>query len=327
MSIDQAVAEAIGDQTRLPSLELGLDKGAMAGNCDSGYSCAYSNNISWSSDTTPVPKEVNPAAVFDRLFGSGGDKAAREAKERRMKYRKSILDFVAEDTKRLNGELGSGDKHKMDEFQNSIREIEKRIEHAQQIAAKHQQETIKPPDGFARPEDARPEKFEEHIKLMWDLMALAFQMDITRVSTLMVAGDGTNRSYTGIGITEGHHSLSHHGGEKEKVEAIKKIDRYHMEQFGHFIKRLKSIKEADGTLLDHCMVMAGCGIGDGNRHNHNDLPVVLAGRANGTITPGRHVKYNRDTPLCNLYLSMLQRMGVNEKRFGDSTGPLANLNA
>jgi hypothetical protein len=326
VSVDQVAAQKIGEQTRLPSLELGLDKGAQAGGCDSGYACAYSNNVSWSSDTTPVPKEVNPANVFDRLFGGGGDKAAQEARERRMKYRKSILDFVADDAKRLNAQLGAGDQHKMDEFSTSIREIEKRIEHAQKLA-KAQQESIKKPDNFPRPEEGRPDDITEHFKLMWDLLALSFQMDITRVSTLMIAGDGTNRSYTNIGINEGHHSLSHHGGEKEKIEAIKKIDRFHMEQFGHFVKRLKSIKEGDGTLLDHSMVMLGAGIGDGNRHNHNDLPILLAGKANGTIAQGRHIRYERETPLCNLYLSMLQNMGVKEQRFGDSTGPLSKLSA
>jgi hypothetical protein len=327
VSVDQVAANAIGERTRLPSLELGLDKGAQAGGCDSGYACAYSNNVAWSSDTTPVPKEVNPANVFDRLFGTGGDKAAREAKERRMKYRKSILDFVAGDAKELNAKLGAGDRRKMDEFQTSIREIEKRIEHARQLALRQQQQVVKPPDGFPRPDDGRPDNVEEHMKLMWDLLALAFQMDVTRVSTLMVAGDGTDRSYTNIGITEGHHSLSHHAGDKEKVAAIKKIDRFHMEQFGHFVKRLKSIKEGDGTLLDHCMVMAGCGIGDGNRHNHNNLPIVLAGGGNGTIKQGRHIRYPKETPLCNLYLAMLDRMGVKQQRFGDSTEVLGQLSA
>jgi hypothetical protein len=324
VSVDQLAAQRVGDRTRLPSLELGLDKGAQAGNCDSGYACAYSNNVSWSSETTPVPKEVNPANVFDRLFGAGGDQAAQAARQRRMKYRSSILDFVAEDARRLNQQLGAGDRGKLDEFSTSIREIEKRIEHARQLALKQQTE-VKKPDNFPRPEDGRPDSVEEHMKLMWDLLALAFQMDVTRISTLMIAGDGSNRSYVNIGITEGHHSLSHHGGEKEKVEAIKRIDRFHMQQFGHFIKRLKGIKEGEGTLLDHCMVMAGAGIGDGNRHNHNDLPVLLAGRGNGTIAQGRHVRYAKDTPLCNLYLSMLERMGVKEQRFGDSTGPLAQL--
>jgi hypothetical protein len=327
VSIDQVIAQKVGDRTRLPSLELGLDKGAQAGGCDSGYACAYSNNVSWSSEATPVPKEVNPANVFDRLFGTSGDSEAQAAKERRLKYRKSILDFVAEDAARLNNQLGAGDKAKMDEFSTSIREIEKRIEHTRQLALQEQQKPQPKPDNFPRPNDGRPDNVEEHMKLMWDLLALAFQMDVTRVSTLMIAGDGSNRSYTNIGITEGHHSLSHHGGDKEKVEAIRKIDQFHMSQFGYFIKRLKSIKEGDATLLDHCIVMAGAGIGDGNRHNHNNLPILLAGKGNGMHSPGRHIQYDNDTPLCNLYLGMLQGMGVNEQRFGDSTGVLGQLKA
>ena len=326
VSMDQVAAKHLGTQTRLPSLELGLDRGALAGACDSGYACAYSGNISWSSDTTPVPKEVDPASVFDRLFGSADERANRENQTRRLKFRKSILDFVADDAKRLNGQLGSGDRHKMDEYQTSIREIEKRIENARSLNAEQQRAQAKQPD-MPRPAAGIPDDVAEHMTLMWDLLVLAFQADVTRISTLMIAADGSDRSYENIGITEGHHALSHHGGDEEKVEAIKKIDRFHMQQVGYFIKKLKAIKEGDGTLLDHCMIMAGGGIGDGNRHNHNNLPVILAGGGNGTLTTGRHVQYDRDTPLCNLYVSMLDRMGAKVDRFGDSTGPLGQLTA
>jgi hypothetical protein len=336
VSMDQVAAQAIGHMTRLPSLELGLDRGSGAGDCDSGYACAYVSNVSWSSDTTPMPKEVDPAAVFDRMFGTSGDRAADEsARQRRLKQRKSVLDFVADDTRALNRKLGAGDRHKIDEFTTSVREIEKRIDAVRKLNAA---DAPKPGD-FARPADGMPADVREHIMLMWDLMALAFQTDVTRVSTFMMAGDGSDRRYTHLGLTEGHHTLSHHQNEEHKIEAIKKIDQFHMEQFARFVERLKSIREGDGTLLDHSMILCGAGIGDGNAHNHDVLPILLAGRGGGTITPGRHVRYGSNTPLCNLYVSMLQRMtaanggadlGSNTgglARFGDSTGPLAQLTA
>jgi hypothetical protein len=334
VSMDQIAAQAIGHMTRLPSLELGLDRGR--GDCDSGYACAYVSNVSWSSDTTPMPKEVDPAAVFDRMFGTTGDRGADEAsRQRRLQRRKSILDFVAEDTRAISRKLGAGDRHKIDEFTTSVREIEKRIESVRKL---NSADAPKPGD-FARPADGVPADVREHISLMWDLLALAFQTDVTRVSTFMMAGDGSDRHYTHLGLSEGHHTLSHHQNEQDKVDAIKKIDRFHMEQFARFVEKLKSTKEGDGTLLDHSMILCGAGIGDGNFHNHDRLPILLAGRGGGTITPGRHVKYDANTPLCNLYVSMLQRMTAanggadlgsttgGTARFGDSTGPLAQLTA
>jgi hypothetical protein len=319
VSVDQLAAREVGKQTRLPSLELGLDAGQSAGDCDSGYSCAYTNNVSWSSESTPVPKEVDPGAVFDRLFGSADERSAAEARERRLRLRKSVLDFVADDAKRLNGRLGHNDRHKLDEFTTSIREIERRVE-----AARAQKPEEAPRPEFERPAGV-PGELAEHIKLMWDLLALSFQADVTRVSSFMIANDGSNRSYRNLGINEGHHSLSHHGRNPEKVDQIKKIDRYHVEQFAYFVQKLKATPEGEGTLLDNCMVMMGSGISDGDRHNHNDLPILLAGRGGGTITPGRHVRYDRNTPLCNLFLSMLERAGVSAERFGDSTGKLDRL--
>jgi Protein of unknown function (DUF1552) len=307
----------------MPSLEIGLDKGQKAGNCDSGYSCAYVSNISWRSDTTPMPKEIDPAALFDRLFGDGSPQARDDNLARRLRQRKSILDFVADDSKRLERRLGSGDRHKLDEFTSSIREIEKRVE-AARGSESSKPEQVKPE--MARP-DGIPGEITEHMKLMFDLFALALQMDVTRIGTIMVARDGSDRRFPDLGISEGHHSLSHHGGNKEKVEQIRKIDRYHVEQFAYFVQKLKGIKEGDKTLLDNTMLMCGSGIGDGNRHNHDDLPILLAGRGGGFIKPGRHVIYPKNTPLCNLYLSMLDKMGVNESRFGDSDGKLTGLSA
>lgn len=313
VSVDQVAANAIGGQTRLPSLELGLDKGQLAGECDSGYSCAYVSNISWQSPTAPMPHEINPAAVFERLFGSDDERD----RARRLRERKSILDFVSDDSKSLGRRLGKSDQQKLDEFTTSIREIEKRVE-------KSRTQTQQPRPTMPKPAGI-PEDFAEHFRLMTDLMVLAFQMDLTRVSTFMVAHDGSDRTFGSLGISEGHHALSHHGGNKDKLEQIAKIDHFHVEQFAYFLKRLKETKEGERNLLDNSMVVFGCGIGDGNRHNHNDLPILLAGRGGGTIDAGRHIKFDRDTPLCNLYLSMLDRMGIKPERFGDSTGTLSEL--
>lgn len=314
VSMDQVAAERIGHQTRLPSLELGLDKTAPAGNCDSGYACAYVSNIAWRSETTPVPKMIDPSLVFDRLFGAESE----ESRAMRLLQRKSILDFVAEDANALHRQLGKNDQNKLDEFTTSIRDVEKRITRAQaeQVPAK--------PVGVSRPEGI-PAEFAEHIRLMMDMLVLAFQLDLTRVSTFMIARDGSDRRYSWLGVTEGHHTVSHHGRDKQKVEAIRKIDRFHVEQLAYFLGRLKSIREGSGTLLDSSMVMLGSGIGDGDRHNHDDLPILMAGRGGGAISPGRHLQFSRNTPLCNLYVSMLDAMGTPVKRFGDSTGPLKGL--
>lgn len=324
VSVDQVAAKALGHQTRLPSLELGLDRGALAGNCDSGYACAYVANVSWSSETTPVPKEVNPSKVFDRLFGPANERQAAEFRAKRLKYRKSILDFVADDAKKLSRDLGKSDQRKLDEFTTSVREIEKRVERDRAQQAKNDA-LAKIPD-VKLPEEI-PDDIQEHFRLMTDMLVLAFQMDLTRVSTFMVASDGSDRTYRMLGISEGHHTLSHHGNNKDKIDQIRKIDRFHVEQFAYFLRRLAETKEGERNLLDNSMVLFGCGIGDGNRHNHHDLPILLAGRGGGTITPGRHLQYEKNTPLCNLYVSMLDRMGVKADMFGDSTGPLKNLDA
>ncbi len=309
-SIDQAIAERVGISTPLPSIELGIDRGRNAGNCDSGYSCAYSSNISWKSATTPCAKEVNPRAAFERLFGTPETAADLE---RRNRNRKSILDFVSADAKRIQPSLSGADRRKLDEYFSSVRDIEQRVARADRGAREIPELAL--PDGV-------PSDLPEHMNLMFDILTLAFQTDSTRVATLMVADAGSNRTYPEIGVKSGHHELSHHEKEEAKLEQIAKIDRYLIERFAHFLKQLKSTKEGDSNLLDNSMILYGSAISDGNRHNHDDLPVLLAGRGGGTINSGRYVKYEKETPLNNLYLSMAERMGVTIEKHGDSKGKL-----
>lgn len=316
ISVDQLAARKLGHFTRLPSLELGIDPSAQAGNCDSGYSCAYSSNISWSSESTPVAKEVNPTLVFDRLFASGSAGESALANSRREFYRNSILDYVSEDANRLSSRLGSTDRRKLDEYMTSVREVERRLNMASV--------PVDVPDGASRPSGV-PKDYAEHVRLMLDMMALAFQADITRVCTFAYANEGSNRSYAEIDVPDGHHNLSHHGGNAEKQAKIAQINKFHMDQFAYLLNKLRNLSEADGSVLDHSMIVYGSGIGDGNRHNHNDLPIVMAGRGCGTVKPGRHVKYPRNTPLNNLFLSMLDRMDAPVDVLGDSKGRLEGL--
>ncbi len=316
VSVDQVAAQKIGSQTRLGSLELGTDKARLAGNCDSGYSCAYSFNISWKTESTPMPPEVDPRLVFDRLFGNGNAGEMDEARIKRDRYRKSVLDFALDDARRLKGSLGFTDRRKLDEYLTAVRELEQRIERANSFAS-----TL--PD-YERPTGI-PRSYEDHLKLQFDLLALAFQTDTTRVSSVIMAHDGSNRQYPFIGVRDGHHDLSHHGGDEEKLAKIAKINHFHTTQFAHFLEKLKSIKEGEGTLLDNCMIVYGAGLGDGNAHNHDNLPVLLAGGGGGTLRPGRHVRFQRETPMANLFLSMLDRVGAPIERLGDSTGLLPQL--
>lgn len=313
VSIDQVAAQAIGNETRLPSLELGCEMAPSSGNCDSGYSCAYSSNISWRDESTPMAKVVDPAAAFERLFGDATQAAA--ARER-LSRRKSILDFVLEDSRTLSNQLGTGDRRKLDQFQSAVREIEQRIERARNETEPRKLPAMSAPAGI-------PDKLSEHFELMYDMLLLAFQTDSTRVATLMLAVDGSNRTFPELGINEGHHQLSHHQNNHEMIEKIRRIDRFHVEGFARFIKKLAETREGEGSLLDNCLVMLGGGISDGNKHNHEDLPIVLAGRGGGTIETGRLIKSPRETPLCNLYLSMLERAGCPRDQFADSTGALS----
>ena len=316
VSVDQIAAEKVGKSTRLRSLELSCDKGRIAGECDSGYSCAYQFNLSWKTESTPMPPEVDPRLVFDRLFSNGIAEETGENRAKRDLYNQSILDLVTEDASRLKSRLGYTDRHKLDEYLTAVRELEQRIQQAEKFVASQ-------PD-FVKPTGI-PKQYEQHLGLMYDMMALAFQSDSTRVATFITAHDGDDRPYPFIGVSDGHHTLSHHQNDQAKKEKIAKINHFHMEQFARFLTRLKSIKEGEGTLLDNCMIVYGGAIGDGNRHNHDNLPILLAGQGGGTLAPGRHVKLDKETPMTNLYLSMLDRMGVAAQRVGDSTGKLEDV--
>lgn len=321
ISVDQFAAQQVGQNTRLPSLEIGCESGRPAGNCDSGYSCAYVSNVSWHDEDTPVPKMIDPAAVFERMFGDVDQAREDGLRQRQQRRRGSVLDYVQSDTSRLERRLGVADQRKLDEFQTSIREIERRIELAQNADS-----APVPPEGY-QPPGGIPRQVGEHIDLMYDMMHLAFQMDITRISTFMLGVGGSNRAFPEIGVNEGHHHLSHHRNNNDMVEKIRKIDRFYVEHFARFVQKMAQTQEGDGSLLDHCMLLYGSGISDGNRHNHHDLPIVMAGRAGGTIDTGRLVSYRRDTPMCNLYMSMLDRMGCDVAEFGDATGRLNALSA
>lgn len=319
ISADQHVANVIGDQTRFPSLELGIERGQQAGNCDSGYSCAYSSNLSWRGEATPNAKETDPKAVFDRLFGGNDPKELAAARAKRDLYNKSVLDFVMDDAKNLSKTLGQGDQRKLDEYLTAVREVEDRIQKVKKLNA--ERKPVPKPD-MAAPSGV-PSEFKDHVRLMADLMVLAFQSDLTRIATLPIANDGSNRPYKVIGVSEGHHELSHHGRNADKLAKIKKINTHHMEQFAYLVEKMSKVKEANGTsLLDNTMMVYGSGIGDGDRHNHDELPILLVGKGGGSIEGGRHIKAARETPLMNLYLALFERMGAPITRFGDSTGVL-----
>lgn len=317
ISIDQMTAQQVGDATRFASLELGLEASAQAGNCDSGYSCAYASNMSWRGPTNPMAKEIDPGALFDRLFSSQSSKETRRAKSVREKYRASVLDFVLDDAKSLHRKLPVVDQRKLDEYLYSVRDVEKRMGSTPRLTMRE--------DGvpdYPRPSGV-PKELSKHSELMMDMVALAYQTDSTRILSFMFTNAGSNRSYPEIGVSEGHHETSHHGKSEHKQADIAKINRYHADRFAYLLDRLKRIPEGDGTLLDQCMLVYGSGISDGDRHNHDDLPIVLAGGAAGRIKTGRHLRYDNGTPLCNLYLWMARQMGASVDQFGDSNGVLA----
>ncbi|HAM70488.1 MAG TPA: hypothetical protein DCM86_02475 [Verrucomicrobiales bacterium] len=316
VSVDQYIAQRLGNGTRLGSLEIGCDRGQLSGNCDSGYSCAYSFNISWKTPSTPLPPETNPRQVFGRLFGNGLSREINERDARQNLYHKSILDFVMEDARRLQSNLGTTDRRKLDEYLAAVRELEGRIERSEKVTASIPKSSI--PYGV-------PSENQEHIRMMYDLLALAFQTDSTRVCSFVVAHDGSNRPYPNIGVSEGHHDLSHHGGDEQKRAKLAKINRHHATLFSEFLAKLKATREGEGSLLDNCMILYGSGLADPNAHAHDDLPILLAGRGGGSLRPGRHVQYAANTPMANLFLGMMGRMGVKADRFGDSNGELTGL--
>ena len=316
VSMDQIVAKQVGGQTRFPSLEIGLEDARQSGDCDSGYSCAYTNNLAWKSETQPLPPILDPRSLFERLFGDGVA-LSPEARARQARYRRSILDFVTGDTKKLETGLGPTDKRKLDEYLSSIRAVELQLEKAEKDNS-HIDPHMEKPYGV-------PADFAEHFKLMTDMMTIAFQADLTRVMTFLVTHEGTSRAYREIGIPDGHHPLTHHRNQPELMEKVAQINCYQMKQFAGWIEKLKSIKEGDGTLLDNSMIVYGAGLSDGNRHLHEDLPTLIAGRGGNFIKTGRRVVYRRETPMCNLFLTMMDRMGVQMEHFGDATGRLEGL--
>ena len=315
VSIDQVVANEVGHLTRFASLELTCDAVRKSGNCDSGYSCAYQHNLSWKSPTQPMAPEPNPRLLFERLFGEGNVGQRKQNIAMRQAQQRSILDFVMDDARALQRQLGSRDVAKLDEYLTSVREIEKRIDRAEKFKDV-------PDPGVPTPPGI-PASFEEHMQLMYSMMLLAFQTDTTRIATFLLAGDGNNRPFSDIGIAEGHHHLSHHQNDKEMVEKVGEIDLWYMKQFAWFLKKMEETKDLDGnSLLHNSMIIYGCGNSDGNRHTHHNLPIVLAGKGGGTLEAGRYVKAGGQ-PMSNLFLTMADRMGVkNLERFGDSTKPL-----
>jgi hypothetical protein len=312
MSADQVAAERLAEFTQLPSLEIGCEAGGLTGVCDSGYACVYSSTLSWKSPTQPLPKETDPRMVFERLFGGNDGRRA----ERRA-TRRSLIDFIRDDAARVAGRLGSADRRKLDEYFTAVREAEARLERIERLPE------AKLPAGLAPP--AVPEELEPRIRLLCDLLVLAFQTDSTRVCTFSLANEGSNMRYPQIGVNDGHHELSHHGGDAAKLEKIGRINAFHTAQFAYLLGRLAALSEGEGRLLDNCLLAYGSGNSDGDRHNHEDLPILLAGRGGGAVRTGRHVQFADETPVTNLWLTMLDRAGVEVEAIGDSTGQLADL--
>jgi hypothetical protein len=314
-TVDQIAARQIGQATQLPSLELAMDLMDMVGQCDNGYACVYQNNLSWSSPTTPLPAEAHPRVVFERLFGDGGSSPERRAA---LGRRASLLDWVREDIARLQGRLGPGDRAKVTQYLETVREVERRIQKAET------QTLGNPLPDLARPVGV-PAAYADHARLMFDLQVLALQGDVTRVITFQLARETSNRSYPEIGVPDPHHPTSHHGNDPDKVAKIAKINAFHVSLFAYFLERLASVPEGDGTLLDHSLYLYGSGMGNPNVHDHVNLPIVVAGGGGGKARGGHHIKFAEPTPLANLHLTLLDSVGVRLDSFADSTGKLDTL--
>jgi len=317
ISVDQIAAQHLGQATRYSSLELGCDDSRTIGNCDSGYSCAYTNSLAWRGPSTPMPPETNPRLVFERLFGDIDTSLPPETRARRLQYRRSILDLVGERTTKLSGDLGASDRRKLDEYLTSIREIEQRIEKAEKDLT-GLVPTIDKPSGV-------PVEYKDYVNLMFDLQLIAFQTDMTRVVTMMMGREGSLRTYGEIGVPDPHHPLTHHRGNPEWIEKVTKVNTLHIELFGAFIQKMKATPDGDGSLLDHSMIVYGSGLSDGNRHSHEDLPLMIVGGGGG-FRRNTHVSYAKDTPMTNLFVTLLDRMGVPSEKVGDSTGTIEHLN-
>ncbi len=312
VSIDQLIARTVADQTRFASLELGCEAVRKSGVCDSGYSCAYQFNISWRSESQPMAPEANPRLVFERLFGVGEGEQRKANLERARIRQRSMLDFISEDAKALHKQLGRNDQRKLDEYLTGVRDIERRIQHAETFGP--------PPDPGVPAPKGIPDSFEDHLRLMFDMMVLAMVTDSTRVITFLQSNDGSNRTFPSIGVTQGHHTISHHQKNPAELEKLAKIDRFYMEQFAYFLRRLRETRDSDGkTLLDNSMILWGGGLSDPDRHSHDNLPIIVAGRGGGRLNPGRHVPVGEKTPLNNLHLRLLHDMGGNAGEFGDAT--------
>jgi hypothetical protein len=314
-TVDQMAAKQIGRETQLPSLELAMDMMQTVGQCDNGYACVYQNNLSWSSPTTPLPAEAHPRLVFETLFGEGGSKAERQAA---LRKRASLLDFVKDDITRLNRQLGPADREKVSHYLDSVREVERRIQKAQAGVADN------PLPDLDRPVGA-PAAYVDHARLMLDLQVLAFQGDITRITTFQLARETSNRTYPETGVSDPHHPLSHHGNDPEKIARMAKINRFHVSLFTEFLQKLKATPDGAGTLLDHTLLLYGSGMGNPNVHDHVNLPILVGGGTVHGMKGGRHIRFEQPAPLANLHLTLLDKAGVRIEHFADSTGKVDGL--
>jgi hypothetical protein len=314
-TVDQIAAKQIGDQTLLPSLELSMDLLQTIGQCDNGYACVYQNNLSWSSPTTPLPAEAHPRIVFERLFGEGGSAADRRAA---LRKRASLLDWVRDDITRLQNRLGPEDRARVGLYLETVREVERRIQKAEAGTPDDQMPDLDRPAGV-------PAAYADHARLMFDLQVLAMQADVTRVITFQLARETSNRTYPEIGVPDPHHPLTHHGNDADKIAKMAKINAFHVSLFAYYLEKLKATPDGDGNLLDHALVLYGSGMGNPNIHDHVNLPIVVAGGAAGRVKGGRHIRYAEPTPLANLHLTLLERVGVRMDAFADSRGKVDEL--
>jgi hypothetical protein len=314
-TVDQIAAQQLGRETQLPSLEMSMDLMNLVGQCDNGYACVYQNNLSWSSPTTPLPAEAHPRLIFETLFGEGGTPAQRQEA---LRKRASLLDWIGDDLSRLKRELGPSDRARLDEYLDTVREVERRIQKAETDARENNLRDLDRPIGV-------PSSYAEHARLMFDLQILAFQGDVTRVTTFQLARETSARTYPEIGVAEPHHPLSHHGNDPEKVAKMAKINAFHVSLFAEFLEKMKATPDADGSLLDNSLFLYGSGMGNPNQHDHVNLPIIVAGGAAGGMVGGRHLQYREPTPLANLHLTLLDKVGVRLDSFADSTGKIDEL--